>query len=557
MTGQDGYAGDGDPATSAQLRGPRAVAIGPDGIYISDTHNYVIRTVAEGGDISTFAGMGGDDGFGGDGGPPTDALLNVPHGIVVSQDGVVHIADSLNQRVRRVGPPPPTVPAPPADVTGEPSDGEVTVSWSPPFDDGGAPVDAYAVYQDGAAEPVATVPVADESATVGGLTNGTAYTFTVTATNEVGESEPASTGPVRPRTVPGAPTGVSAKAGDAKGTVSWKAPASNGGAPITSYQVKSSPAGKTATAAGGATSATVSGLTNGTSYTFTVRAVNEAGTSPASAASNAVTPTGSAGGSSPDGDGDGQPSRAGYWMVGQPGAVYAFGDAAHHGNASVVGAAADIEATPSGNGYWVLDEAGYVYTFGDASYHGALNGAVEPGERVTSMSATPSGGGYWLFTTTGQVATFGDAAHFGDMAGTPLNGPVLDSVATPSGKGYYMVASDGGVFAFGDAAFYGSMGGQALNEPVQSLTADPDGVGYWLVASDGGIFAFDAPFHGSMGGTPLNQPVTRMVSFGSAGYLMVATDGGIFSFGSAPFYGSLGASPPPFPIRSVAVLNVS
>src|SRR5690606_10009122 len=88
---------------------------------------------------------------------------------------------------------------------------------------------------------------------------------------------------------PGAPTKVSATAGDAKATVSWTAPSSNGGSPITKYSVTAQPGGKTATTTG-ATKAVVSGLSNGTAYTFTVTATNVAGTSAKSAASAAVKP---------------------------------------------------------------------------------------------------------------------------------------------------------------------------------------------------------------------------------------------------------------------------
>ena len=252
--------------------------------------------------------------------------------------------------------------------------------------------------------------------------------------------------------------------------------------------------------------------------------------------------------------------RSGYWMLGQDGKVFAFGDAKTLGDPSAAlpaGAkAVHIEPTPSAAGYWIVDDAGDVYAFGDAVAAGGVTPAqLGAGEKVTSLSPTPSGKGYWIFTTKGRVFTFGDAKSFGDLAGKALNGAIRSSVATPSGNGYYMVASDGGVFAFGDATFRGSMGATKLNQPVESLVPTRDGGGYWLVASDGGIFAFgDAAFRGSMGATHLNKPVVGMVRYGD-GYLMVGADGGIFDFSDTPFKGSLGNNPPTHPIVFAATLD--
>jgi hypothetical protein len=116
----------------------------------------------------------------------------------------------------------------------------------------------------------------------------------VTATNGIGTSaQSTASTPVTPAsaaTAPGAPTGVTAVPGNTQATVTWTAPASNGGSAITGYTVTASPGGVTATTAG-ATSAAVITLTNGTTYTFTVTATNSVGTGLSSAPSNVATPT--------------------------------------------------------------------------------------------------------------------------------------------------------------------------------------------------------------------------------------------------------------------------
>jgi len=95
--------------------------------------------------------------------------------------------------------------------------------------------------------------------------------------------------PAAGATVPGAPQNAAATAGDKSAKVSWSAPTTDGGASITSYTATSSPGGLTCTT-GGSLNCTVSGLTNGQSYTFTIRATNVIGTGPPSNPSNSVTP---------------------------------------------------------------------------------------------------------------------------------------------------------------------------------------------------------------------------------------------------------------------------
>lgn len=170
------------------------------------------------------------------------------------------------------------------------------LSWTAPASNGGAPISSYAVrYSTDAgttwvAASTSPSPCTTTSCSVVSIANGTSYIFEVSATNSAGSS--GWSGPsnsITPSTVPGAPTGATASLGDTVSQVTWTAPVSNGGAAITLYTVTSSPGGFTCTSTS-ASNCTVSGLTDGASYTFTVTATNISGTGPASAPSNAVVP---------------------------------------------------------------------------------------------------------------------------------------------------------------------------------------------------------------------------------------------------------------------------
>ena len=101
-SGKVGYAGDGGPATEARMNAPEHVAVDDEGtVYIEDTGNNCIRMVDLDGVITTIVGMRGS-GFRGDGGPARQARLSEPSGMLLTDNDVLYIADSGNNRVRRV-----------------------------------------------------------------------------------------------------------------------------------------------------------------------------------------------------------------------------------------------------------------------------------------------------------------------------------------------------------------------------------------------------------------------------------------------------------------------
>ncbi|CAN2226769.1 Listeria/Bacterioides repeat [Candidatus Nanopelagicaceae bacterium] len=182
-------------------------------------------------------------------------------------------------------------PSAPRNVTGTASNGSVAVSWDAPSDSRGSAVTGYTVtaYTAGnIAAGTCTAVAPTETCSVTGLTNGQPYTFKVTATNGIGTSaQSTASAAVKPSTVPSAPTSVVASAGEASASISFTVPATDGGSPITGYIVTASDG---TTASGTSSPIRITGLTNETAYTFTVKATNANGDSVASSASASATP---------------------------------------------------------------------------------------------------------------------------------------------------------------------------------------------------------------------------------------------------------------------------
>jgi len=226
-----------------------------------------------------------------DGGASTSFELAVKDGlpantytatVTVTADRLASVSFVVTQAVHL-----PNAPANPQDLVALGGDRLATLGWSPVPN-----ATQYRVYM--AADPnpsdfaeVATVT----SATYGAfnLVNGTTYYFVVKSENPGGLSAASNLVAVTPSVVPGTPTEVTAVAGNGRATIAFTVPSETGGSPITGYEVIISPGN--AVVAGGSSPITVTGLTNGVSYTFTVIAINSAGRSAASGQSNAIVPT--------------------------------------------------------------------------------------------------------------------------------------------------------------------------------------------------------------------------------------------------------------------------
>ena len=180
------------------------------------------------------------------------------------------------------------LPGTPTISSSSAANGSVSLAWTTPSA-GDAPIFFYKLVATSGSSSVTTLYDASaNSATLGGLTNGTTYSVKVTAVSSLGAGQASSPVSLTPRTIPTAPGSPKATAGTKKVTLSWSLPSSNGGSAITGYWIyKGTSTGHESATPMNASLVTslsysASSLTKGKKYYFIIRSANVAGTSPAS-----------------------------------------------------------------------------------------------------------------------------------------------------------------------------------------------------------------------------------------------------------------------------------
>ena len=172
-------------------------------------------------------------------------------------------------------------PQAPTALTGSISSGTVSLSWTAPSA-AYPPITGYTISYSSSGPPT-TVNTSSAAAsyTLHGLTDGTTYAITVSAINEQGPSPASNTFSATPGSVPDAPQNLTAQAGNASILLTWS-PSASHGTPVTGYSVTCPPDTRdlpVSGTSGSPISTTLNGLTNGTSYTCSVKAHSQAGDS--------------------------------------------------------------------------------------------------------------------------------------------------------------------------------------------------------------------------------------------------------------------------------------
>lgn len=443
--------------TASTFKNPfYSVGVGPDGaLYVGDFAQgrmLVFNSPATKANGASADHVLGAPDFTTAGSGVSATSLGYVLGLGFSTTGYFFVGDYSNNRVMVYRNVALVVAAPdaPAITTATAGDAQATIEFTAPVLDGNSAITGYTVVSDPAGGIDASAGTTGLSHVVTGLSNGTAYTFTVTATNVHGTSAPsAASSSVTPAGLPGAPSDAFATVSNGtEATVTFAAPSSNGGRAITGYTVASDPAGGTDSNAGStALSHVVTGLTSGTAYTFTVIATTSVGPSPASPQSNSVTPTAA---------------------PGAPTSVVA--EALGHDQATVTFAAPISNGGSAITGFTVVSDPA---------------GGVDSNAGTTALTHTITGltgGTAYTFTVTASNATGTSepsAASNGvtpapiPVAGTP--GAPSDVVAKLTGEGQATItfiapASDGGSAITGYTVSSSPAGGIDTNAGTTALS---------------------------------------------------------------------------------------
>ena len=346
----------------------------------------------------------------------------------VSSDGVTAVANGTNYPVEvravniigdslassSVNVAPAAAPGAPT-VTLTPGNGVIAVGVTVP-DDGGSPVSGIDYSLNSG--PFVSTGTTGSSFTIPGLTNGSTDSVSVRADNAIGPGTPSAPADATPITVPGAPVAVIATTDSESADISWAAPASNGGSPITGYTATAytSTVGTTTagTACTTATSAcTVTGLTDGTTYYVGVVATNAAGPSPVSNPLQSVTP------------------------IALPGAPTLTGVTAGDSYLSV----SFTDGTPGGDpisSYQYSLDGGTTWISAAATTSPLLiNGLVDGTSYTVSMRAVSAAGPGATSTNsqTGTPATYPETADASTVVAAGQNGQIAVSWTVPADGG--------------------------------------------------------------------------------------------------------------------------